>query len=270
MITAPVARPLLQHTALTARFKAGLTPMQHHWELYDSDETPIGRTRIVYGDGLAGKAMRRSLTLVGMASGTLQRAEVLDVDGQVVAHLTAHNGRKDFLTEVADADGRPVGHAQRRLHEGFRLQTTDGRELAALDYTPEQDDPVALRDPDGQPLAAMTRVPAKPVGLVSLTDELVWGVPDRSERLPRVRRDLRVVPGVAGRRAAADAARPRPGDRRNLLLAARPAPANGGLRVLRRPCGRLGLRSPASDRPLRLDGLGSCRRRASRRSDRRR
>jgi hypothetical protein len=176
-----VDRPLLQHTALTARFKAGLTPMQHHWELYDADEAPIGRTRIVYGDGLASKAMRRSLTLVGMASGTLQRAEVLDADGQVVAHLTAHNGRKDFVTEVADADGRPIGTAQRRLHEGFRLQSTDGRALAALDYTPEQDDPVALRDPDGQPLAAMTRVPAQPVGLMSLTDELVWGIPDRTE-----------------------------------------------------------------------------------------
>jgi hypothetical protein len=54
----------------------------------------IGRTRIVYGDGLAGKAMRRSLTLVGMASGTPQRAEVLDADGQVVAHLTAHKGAR--------------------------------------------------------------------------------------------------------------------------------------------------------------------------------
>jgi hypothetical protein len=174
-------KPLLQNTALTARFKTGLTPMQHHWELFDADEQPVGRTRIVYGDGAAGKALRRSLTLVGMASGTLQRAEVLDADGRVVAHLTAHNGRKDFLTEVADGDGRPIGNVQRRLREGFRLETVDGRELAALDYTPEQDDPVALRDASGTQIAAMTRVPAVPVSPMSLTDELVWGIPDRSE-----------------------------------------------------------------------------------------
>lgn len=170
---------LLQHAAITARFKAGLTPMQHHWELFDADDTSIGRTRIVYGDGVAGKAMRRSLTLVGLASGTLQRSEVLDADGQVVARLTAHNGRKEFLTEIADADGHPIGNAQRRLHEGFRLETVDGLELAALDYTPDQEDPVALRDVDGRPIAAMTRVPAVPAAIVSLADQLIWDIPDR-------------------------------------------------------------------------------------------
>lgn len=166
---------------MTARFKTGLTPMQHHWELFDADDSSIGRTRIVYGEGMAGKAMRRSLTLVGMASGTLQRAEVLDADGQAVAHLTAHNGRKEFLTEIADADGRPIGNAQRRLHEGFRFETVDGRELAALDYTPDQEDPVVLRDADGQPIAAMTRVPAVPAGIMSLADQLIWDIPDRDE-----------------------------------------------------------------------------------------
>ena len=173
-----MAQPLLHHTALTARFKTGLTPMQHHWELFGAGDEPIGRTRIVYGDGAAGKAMRRSLTLVGLASGTLQRAEVLDADGQVVARLTAHNGRSEFL--IADADGRPIGNAQRRLKEGFRLETADGRELAALDYTPEQADPVALRDAAGQPIAALTRVPAVPAGIMSLTDQLVWDIPDRT------------------------------------------------------------------------------------------
>jgi hypothetical protein len=39
--------PLLNQTALTARFQTGLTPMQHHWELFDADDAPIGRTRIV-------------------------------------------------------------------------------------------------------------------------------------------------------------------------------------------------------------------------------
>jgi hypothetical protein len=79
--------------------------------------------------------MRRSLTLVGLASGTLQRAELLDADDRIVARLTAHNGRKEFLT--------------------------------------------ALRDPAGQPIAAMTRVPAVPAGTMSLTDQLVWDIPDR-------------------------------------------------------------------------------------------
>ena len=165
--------PLLHHTALTARFKGGSTPLGHHWELVDVDGETVGRTRRVYGGGVVGRTLRRSATVTGLASGTDQRAEVLDATGQVVVSLVAHNGREEYVTEIADAGGNALAVVRRAPKQGFRLQTPDGRELAALDYLREQHDPIELRDPAGTVIALMTRVPAVAAPMYTLTDELL-------------------------------------------------------------------------------------------------
>jgi hypothetical protein len=170
---------LLSLTALTVRFQSGTTANGHHWDLLDDDDEPVGEVRRVHSGGRFKRAMWKSVTLTGMDAGNDIRAAVHDAEGRVVAHLFSHNTRPEYLTEVSDADGTPIGQARRRDNEGFTLEDPDGTVLARLDYTPQQEDPIYLRDAAGEPIAALARVPAKHVSPFSVT-AMVLDIPDMS------------------------------------------------------------------------------------------
>jgi hypothetical protein len=164
---------LLSTTELTAKFKAGQSPLGHHWELFDADEQPIGRTRREYGGGALKRGLWRTVTATGMDSGNDIRAEVLDAGGDVVAHLFSRNEKGDRRVEVSAPDGSPVGVADRDPETGFRFLDAGGTPVATVAIPDPKEAPWQLLDAGGQPLGVLDRVKAQRVAGPSISDYVV-------------------------------------------------------------------------------------------------
>jgi hypothetical protein len=168
---------LLSHTALTARFKAGQSPLGHHWELFDADDAPAGRTRREYSGGVLKRGLWRTVTATGMDSGNDIRAKVLDPDGKEVVHLWSRNVNRgedrEPSVEVTDPDGQPIGVAHHPKDTGARLVDAGGALLATIPITDIKASPWELLDASGERIGVIDREAAKPVAGPSLLDYAV-------------------------------------------------------------------------------------------------
>jgi hypothetical protein len=170
--------PLLRQAALTATLRRGFTPLGRRWLLFNARGDQIGRTRLTPGEGPAlTRGLRQAGTLFGVSG--LKRVEVLDADEQIVAEITAHNGRTEFVTELVDSDGQTIGGLQRRRGAGFRLKDAEGRDLAAVQ---RRTSGFALDDMIGRPLAELQAILA--------LDARTLPRPDQMAGLPETRRVL--------------------------------------------------------------------------------
>jgi hypothetical protein len=168
---------LLEHTALTARFKAGQSPLGHHWDLFDASEAPVGRTKREYSGGALKRGLWRSVTATGMDSGNDIRARVLDAAGDEVVHLWSRNVKRseerEPSVEVTDPGGTPIGVAHHPKDVGVRLVDASGGLVATIPIADIKASPWELLDASGQRLGVIDREPAKPVAGPSLLDYAV-------------------------------------------------------------------------------------------------
>ena len=162
---------LLVQTSVTANFKAGSTPLGHHWELVDGDGEPIGRTDREYGGGALKRGLWRAVTVTGMDADNDIRATVLDAGGTAVAHLFSRN-EKDLRVEVSTPDDAPLAVVHRDRETGFSYEA-GGRVVATLPVPDPKATPWALLDADGRRIGRVDRVAAERVAGPSLLDYAV-------------------------------------------------------------------------------------------------
>lgn len=158
---------LLDQTALTATFKPGASPLGHHWELFDADGAPVGRTRREYGGGLVKRGLWRAVTATGMDANNDIRAEVLDAGGEVVARLFSRN-EKDRRVEVSRPDGGELAVVHHD-EAGFRYEVAGGV-IATLPVPDPKAAPWELLDSAGSTLGIVDRVKAERAKLPTLLD----------------------------------------------------------------------------------------------------
>jgi hypothetical protein len=163
---------LLSQTALTARFKAGSTPLGHRWELFDADDQPVGCTKREYGGGALKRGLWRAVTVTGMDADNDIRARVIDADGKEVVHLFSRNDQ-DLRVELARPDGTALGVARRDPEAGFRFEDAGGAVVATVPIADVKASPWELLDAEGGRLGLLDRVKAERVAGPSVLDYVV-------------------------------------------------------------------------------------------------
>jgi hypothetical protein len=168
---------LLSQTAVTARYKPGHSPLGHHWELFDADENPVGRTEREYGGGILKRQLWRSVTATGMDSGNDIRASVSDAGGTELVRLHAINvnSREERRpsVKVFAPDGAELGELHHPEGDHLRLVDAGGAVIAQLDVSDPEASPWQLTDGAGAPIGVVDREPAKLVKGPSLLDYAV-------------------------------------------------------------------------------------------------
>ncbi len=150
---------VLTLTELTATFKPGNSALGHHWNLFDADENPVGRTKREYGGGVAKRGMWRMVTATGMDSGQDIKAQVLDGDGKAIAHVFSRNEKQDPRVEVSDGDRRPIGSVHNVDGEELRYDDATGQVIARVPLVVGAE-AWQLEAADGTPLGVLSRVKA--------------------------------------------------------------------------------------------------------------
>jgi hypothetical protein len=168
---------LLDRTELTARFKPGQSPLGHHWELYDTEENEIGRTKREYAGGAVKRQLWRTVTATGMDSGNDVRARVLDAAGEEIVHLhsvnvSSRDERRPHVI-VTEPDGRLLGTAHHPEGDAVRIVDADERPVASLTIADRKDSPWQLLGASGEPIGIVDREVAKPVKGPSVLDYVV-------------------------------------------------------------------------------------------------
>lgn len=165
---------LLDRTELTARFKAGKSALGHHWELFDVDESQVGRTKRDYDGGTGKRQLMRLVTATGMDSGNDIHARVFGADDKEVVALWSRNvtrrDERDPSVEVASPDGTLIGVAHHPDEGGVRFTDAHGSLVANIPVVDRDVAPWELLDADGQRIGLIDRVAAKPVAGPSLLD----------------------------------------------------------------------------------------------------
>jgi hypothetical protein len=168
---------MLDLTELTARYKPGHSPLGHHWELFDADENPVGRTEREYGGGILKRQLWRSVTATGMDSGNDIRARVSDADGTelVRLHSINVNSREERRpsVKVFTLDGTEIGEAQHPEESKVRIVDAGGSLVAQLEIQDRDASPWQLTDGAGEPIGVVDREPAQVVKGPSLLDYAV-------------------------------------------------------------------------------------------------
>lgn len=156
-----MAVSLLEHTALTATFRAGTTPLGHHWELLDPEENVVGTTEREYSGGRIGRALWKSVTVTGMDGANDIRAKVMDAGGTEIVGLFSRNDQKDLRVEITRPDESPLAVVHRVPGEGFTYKDAGGTVLATIPIAKDQSDPWELLDASGGRIGVVTREKAK-------------------------------------------------------------------------------------------------------------
>lgn len=164
---------LLDRGWLGVRFKPGLSPLGHHWEILDEHGKQIGTTKRTYG-GTAGKVLGRLVTATGMDSGNQIRADVRADGGTVVASLRSKSskGGKEPVVEFATADGSLIGRT-RRSGQVLHFEEGPGHVEVGTVRLGDQD-PWPLLDTGQRQIGVMSRIKAQRAKGGSLTEMIVF------------------------------------------------------------------------------------------------
>jgi hypothetical protein len=115
---------------IAATFKAGATPLGHHWEIHSHTGALLARTTRIHNGGKLAQLFWKAWTVTGMGAGDDIHVELVGADGHVLARATSVNDNPAIVT-MTDPAGTQVARSVRERKD-VALHGHDDQPLAQL------------------------------------------------------------------------------------------------------------------------------------------
>jgi hypothetical protein len=143
---------------IATTFKAGATPLGHHWDIHSHTGALLAQTARVHNGGKLAQAFWKTWTVTGMGVGDDIHVELVGAEGQVLGKATSVNDKPAIVT-VTDPAGAQVARTIRE-RKSIALHGPDDQPLAQLEC--DGDGPWPVRTAAGHLLGELLAGEAGP------------------------------------------------------------------------------------------------------------